>query len=192
MAFSAVQIVNEALQQIAAQTQISSLTDGSPAANFANVVYQPTVQLMLREIEPDFARLIAPLIVSGAAPFPWAHSYAYPADCVRLRQVMPTSLIDPNDPFPVRANVSVIGTPPTLTKVILTNLSPAQAVYTSSSVTEAQFDAAFVDAVVRRLANPLAMAISGRPDFAREILETASAMVMTAESIDEGGFRRRS
>lgn len=180
-------VVNEALQHIGAQSFITSLTDGSPSAIAAAVIYVPTVNLMLREIEPDFARLTAPLAVSGVAPFPWAFSYAYPADCIRLRQVMPMSLVDPNDPFPVRANVAVVGG----VKVIVTNLSPAQAVYTSSAVTEAQWDSAFQDAVVRRLANPLAMALSGRPDFAREILETASAMAMTAESIDEGGFRRR-
>lgn len=185
-------VVNSALEQIGAQSFITSLTDGSPSAIAASVIYVPTVNLMLREIEPDFARLTALLTtLAGMPPFPWSYQFTYPGDCLRLRQVSPTSLVDPNDPYPVRANVAVVGTPPALTKAILTNLVAAQAVYTSSSVTEEQWDSAFQDAVVRRLSNPLAMALSGRPDFAREILETAAAMAMTAERIDEGGFRNR-
>ena len=37
---------------------------------------------------------------------------------------------------------------------------------------------------------PLAMALSGRPDFAKEILMQAAQMAATAESIDDSGFRR--
>ena len=76
------------------------------------------------------------------------------------------------------------------TKVILTNQVNALAVYTTTLIDETIWDSAFVDAVVRRLANPLAMAVSGRPDFARTILEQAAMMAQTAEMIDEGGFRR--
>ena len=47
MALTAAVVVNSALELIAAQTQITSLTDGSSAANMASVIYAPTVQLML-------------------------------------------------------------------------------------------------------------------------------------------------
>jgi hypothetical protein len=190
-------VTNEALQQIAAQTRITSLTDGSPAANAASVVYAPTVQILLRELDPDFARYTFSLVLSAAAtPIPpWAYEYVYPTDMLRLRQVRPPNsgtgaLTDPNDPQPVRANVAYdpIGSPAS-PKVILTNQQNALAVYTTSLVTEAQWDSVFTDAIVRRLANPLAMALSGRPDFAKTILEQSAAMAQTAEAVDEGGFR---
>lgn len=190
-------IVNAALEQIASQTQIESLGDNTPAAKAAAVVYAPTVQLMLRELDPDFARFTAPLALSAAVTpvVPWAFEYLYPADCVRLRQVRPPgsgtgSLSDPNDPVPIRANVAFDTIATVVTKVILTNQINALAVYTSSSITEAQWDSVFADAVIRRLANPLAMALSGRPDFAEKLLMQSAQMAMTAEAVDDSGFRR--
>lgn len=190
---TAVTAVNAALEQIASQKFITSLTDGSAAARAASVVYAPTVQLMLREMDPDFARYTFALDLSAAVtPVPpWAFEYLYPVDCVRLRQVRPgVGGYDPNDPQPVRANVAFDLIAGANTKVILTNQPAALAVYTSSLVTEDQWDAAFFDTVVRRLANPLAMALSGRPDFAKTILEQSAQMAQTAEMVDEGGFRR--
>ncbi len=194
---SAAMVVNAALEQISSQTQITALNDGSPSARAANVVYVPTVQLMLRELDPDFARFTAALVLSGAATpvVPWAYEYLYPADCVRLRNVRPPgsgtgALADPYNPTPIRSNVAfdIIGAVPT--KVILTNQQNALAVYTTSAVVEADWDSVFSDAVVRRLANPLAMALSGRPDFAKEILEQSARMATTAEMVDESAFRR--
>jgi len=190
-------VVNSSLEQIASQTRITSLSDGSPAALAASVVYVPTVQLMLRELDPDFARLTAPLALSGAVTpiVPWAFEYLYPDDMVRLRQVRPPgsgtgSLADPNDPVPIRANVAFDTIGSTVTKVILTNQINALAVYTSSQITEVQWDSVFADAVIRRLANPLAMALSGRPDFAEKILMQSAMMAQTAEAVDDSGFRR--
>ena len=188
------QIIDEALQQVASQATV----ENSPnLLVLANVVYAPTVQLLLRELDPDFARYTAPLVLSGAAtPVPpWAYEFLYPADCARLRQVRPPgsgtgSLADPNDPQPIRANVAFDLIANVNPKVILTNQVNALAVYTTTLIDETIWDSAFVDAVVRRLANPLAMAASGRPDFARTILEQAAMMAQTAEMIDEGGFRR--
>lgn len=193
MPTNSVQVVNAALEQIASQDFITSLADGSPAAIAASVIYTPTVQLMLRELDPDFARYTAALTLS-AAPTPtppWAYEYTYPGACVRLRQIRPASgAYDVNDPQPIRANVAFDVIATVATKVILTNQVNALAVYTTSAVTEAQWDSAFTDTVVRRLANPLAMALSGRPDFAKTILEQSAMMAQTAEMVDEGGFRR--
>jgi hypothetical protein len=194
---TAVQVVNNALEQVASQTTITSLTDGTPAANAANVVYVPTVQLMLREIDPDFARTTIALGLSGAiTPIaPWTYEYLYPTDMVRLRQVRPPasgpgSMTDPNDPQPIRAMVDFDTISAVITKVILTNQQNALAVYTSSSVVEAQWDGVFTDAVIRRLANPLAMALAGRPDFAEHLLMQSAQMATTAEAVDDSGFRR--
>ena len=197
MSFTSVSVVNYALELSATQAYITSLTDGSPQANAANIIYAPVVQLLLRELDPDFAMRTAALTLSAAATpiVPWAYEYLYPADMIRLRQVRPPgsgtgALADPYDPYPILANVAFDVISGTNTKVILSNQVNALAVYTSSTVTEAQWDSAFAESVSRRLANPLAMALSGRPDFAKEILMQAAQMAATAESIDDSGFRR--
>lgn len=188
-------VVNYALELIASQVSIVALSDQTPQAEAANVIYQPIVQLLLRELDPDFARRTATLALSAAVtPIPpWAFEYLFPTDGVRLRQVRPpVGTYDINNPQPVRANVAfdVIGITPT--KVILTNQVNALAVYTSSSASEAVWDTVFAEAVARRLANPLAMALSGRPDFAREILEQSAQVAQTADAVDDSGFRRAS
>lgn len=196
MAASPASVTNIALEYIASQARVTSLTDGSVAANAAQVVYAPVVQLMLRELDPDFARFTAPLAISAAATpiIPWSYEYVYPADAARIRQVRPPmGGYDTNNPQPVRANVAFdnIGGPPAVqTKVILTNQVGALAVYTSLSVGEALWDGVFTDAVARRLANPLAMALSGRPDFAKEVLEEAARVASTCETVDESSVRR--
>ena len=191
---SVTSVVNTALELIAAQQQITSLTDGSPAASAANVIYAPVVQLVLRDLDPDFARFTAALALSGAAtPVPpWAYEYLYPADCVRVRQVRPAAgSYNINDPQPVRSAVAFDVISAVNTKVILTNQANALLVYTSLTPTEAQWDAQFAEAVSRRLANPLAMALSGRPDFAEELLSQAQEMAATAEAVDDSVFTPR-
>ncbi len=182
-------VINQAIQQVAAQTTITSTTDPQqPAGIAAAIIYAPTVQLILRELDPDFARFTGTLTLSASVTpvEPWAYEYLYPADCVRLRQVAPPSGgYDVNDPQPIRANVGFDIISTVNTRVILTNQINAVGVWTSSTVTEVQWDAAFLDTVVRRLANPLAMALSGRPDFAREILEESAKMAATAYQVDE-------
>ena len=173
-------IVNSAFEIIGAQTTIVSLTDGSPAANAAQVIYAPVRDLLLRALNPAFARLTVAGSSAGAATpiVPWTYEYDYPADCVRVRQVRPPvsgvgSLADPNDPLPIRAAVAFDDTLATPARVVLTNQQNALIVYTSNTPLEANWDAAFAEAMSRRLANPLALAVAGRPDFAREILAEA-------------------
>ena len=192
-----VTVTNEALQAISAQTQITALNDGSPAAKAATVLYVPVVELLLRELDPAFARYTVALTLSGAvAPVPpWAYEYVYPTDCLRLRQVRPPasgtgSLADPNDPTPVLANVAFDIIAATPTKVILSNQQNALAVYTTSQVTEAQWDGVFMDAAVRRLGSYLAMSLSGRSEAAMQLLQSSAQMAQTTEAVDEGGFRR--
>lgn len=187
MTITSASVVNEALELIAAQTTIAALNDGSPAGNAAGILYAPVVDLLLRQLNPAFARRIAALAVATATPLiPWAYEYAYPADSLRLRQVRPGTA--GNDPQPIRAQVAfdTVGGNPA--KVILCNLASAYAAYTTSAAgvgQEGLWDNAFLEAAVRRLANPLAMALAGRPDFARELLAESLQIAQMAETIDE-------
>jgi hypothetical protein len=189
---TSVSIVNQALELVASQVQITALNDGTPAANAASVIYTPTVNLMLRVMEPDFARktilLTAASVVSPIDP--WGFEYLYPSDCLRVLQLKPQAGgYDPNDPKIVRSMVALDTISAVLTKVICSDQTAAQAIYITSSVTEDQWDFAFMNAVVRRLANPLAMALSGRPDFAKEVLEESSRAAAFADGADESVIR---
>lgn len=178
---TSVDIVNRALALIDDQDEIAAFNDGTPAGDAAGLLYTATVQMLLRRLDPEFARTRVALVlaVGTVMPDPWTYAYQYPATCIRLRQVAPMpGQYDPNDPQPVRAEVSwdaVAG------KVILTNQQSAVGVITSSTPNENLWDANFAEAVMRRLANPLAMAVAGRPDFAREVLEEAQADAQRAE-----------
>ena len=186
---SSIDVVNEALELIADQAQITGFppTDTSPAAVAAQVIYAPVVQMMLRRLDPEFARTHASLAAQAnttlLAVAAWSFEYAYPATCLRLRQIAPVQgSYDVNDPQPVRGEVAwdplTAGGP---AKVILTNQASAIAVFTTSAADETMWDANFREAVVRRLGSVLAMAVAGRPDFARELLEESAAEAQRAE-----------
>lgn len=186
---SSIDVVNEALELIADQAQITGFppTDTSPAAVAAQVIYAPVVQMMLRRLDPEFARTNASLVAQAnttlLALSPWSNEYTYPATCLRLRQIAPAlGSYDVNDPQPVRGEVAwdpLTGGGPA--KVILTNQANAIAIFTTSAADETMWDANFREAVVRRLGNYLAMAVAGRPDFARELLDEAAAEAQRAE-----------
>lgn len=184
---TAAEVVNGALELIAAQTTITGTNpafDGSVAGNAAGVLYTPAVQLCLREISPSFARRTAALVLSGGSnPPPWTISYTYPADCLRARRLRPLPGYNTNDPQPLRGAISYDNG--LAVKVIVAGLAGLYLVYTSANPSESQWDAAFTEAVKRRLASPLAMALAGRPDFAKELLDEAERFASMAELLDE-------
>lgn len=199
MAVSGADIVNQALELIDSQTFVTGVypnfTDGTPqnvVGSAANKVYAIARDLLLQVTEPEFARLIVaaqPAALGALQPIlPWQYEYLYPDDGIRVRRIRPPksgagALADPNDPLPVRGLIAYdnrVGI-----KAILTNQQNAFIVYTSNSIPEAVWDSVFVEAMSRRLANPLAMAIAGRPDFAKELLaesqQFASLSIENAE-----------
>jgi hypothetical protein len=194
-------IVNYALEMIASQAQITALNDGTVEGDAAGVIYQPTLQLLMREMDPDFARTTAALTAAATtSPLPpFAYEYVYPADCLRARQVAPPpagttgALADPFDPLPIPSEVAYDpngGGASMPAKVILTNQQNAWLSYTTSNANEADMDAAFIEAFARRLGSPLAMAIAGRPDFANAILEQSERYAGLAELVDENSDGR--
>jgi hypothetical protein len=174
-------VVNESLEFIAAQTTITDLGDGTPAGNAAQIIYAPTVNLVLRLLDPAFSRRTTSLLAAGSTIIPWLYQYPYPVDCVRARQLR-SQVADPLDPPPVRWQVAFI---PPDTKIVLGNLPMASLVYTSSLAPEDLWDSIFRQAVVERLAVPLSMAIAGRPDFARGLMEEAAQVAAMAEGRED-------
>lgn len=177
-------ILNSALEFIKSQDltlagSYPNFTGSSAIANAANVLYGPVRDLLLREVNPEFGRITIVAAGSGATPIaPWSYEYLYPQDGLRIRQIRPPTsgpgaLADPNDPVPVRGSVAFEPRAAGGAKVVLTNQQNALLVYTSNTPPEAFWDPDFAWALSRTLAEPFAMAIAGRPDWARELLDRA-------------------
>lgn len=166
-----VDLVNRALEEIGDQVSVTSVfpSDGSPAANAANVLYYAAVDMVVRESHWDAARttVILAKATGGTVPLPWGFEYLYPADCVQIRQIFPTTF-DPLDPQPIRWAVSIDRG--LNKKTVLALVDNALAVY-SLRPTEDEMDPILREAIVKTLASSLAMALAGRPDYAKSLLE---------------------
>ena len=187
MAVTAADIVNRALELTARNVQVTGVNptfDGTPAGNAAGVLYTAAVNLVLRQLDPAFARrTLSLLLAGGTCPPPWLYEYTYPADCLRLRGLRPPGTSNGNDPQPIRRQVAFDAG--LAAKVIVCNTQFAVAMYTSSAPDESVWDWAFAEAVAKRLSNPFAMALAGRPDFARELLDEAERAAAAADLFDE-------
>jgi hypothetical protein len=153
-----VDVCNVALGEIGQRVRIGSFTDNSPAANAAQLFYTSKVQALIRAANWGFTRAQITLtqwkaaLVNGQPsasppPQPWLYSYLYPADCLRLRFVLPT-LQTPVASPPLTTNASspfcYPGVPTAIPfveatdldpdnnpiRVVLSNLTQAQAIYT--------------------------------------------------------------
>ena len=155
---------------------------GSPQGTYAATLYQGALQLLLRQQDPEFARRVIALSLSGgSAPAQWTYEYVYPTDCVRIRQVFPATW-DANDPQPVYWEE---GYNSSLAQVVIwSDTVSAQMTYTTNAVSEGEFDDGFTEVLVRYLASQFAMPVAGRPDFSRESLETSGRLATSTVARD--------
>lgn len=175
------QVANRALTEIArgqplAGGDVASNFDGTPSGMYVATVYQGAVQTLLRQQDYEFSRRVAALVTTGnTPPAPWSYEYTYPSDCIRVRQVMPQTW-DANDPQPVRWEVGTAAVVGSQVVVIWTNQPSARLTYTSSAVTEGEWDDIFTETAVRYIGSMVALPVAGRPDFAREQLDTSGKL----------------
>lgn len=97
-------LCNRALLSVGAQSQISSLNEGSSQANAASTLYTPTFEQLARSAPWNCLRKQATLTLYAAAdgtpenpdgddplpPVPWLYSYLLPADCLQVRFLVPS------------------------------------------------------------------------------------------------------
>lgn len=171
-----IDVVNNALEMISAQNTISSFSDGSPEAAAAAEIYQPQVALLLRQYDWDFARKenLSLTNTGNTAPYRWANEWLYPSDGIKVRTVFPNpGTILTYDPQPLRWAEGTAIVSSVATKVLWSSLTaPVACVYTWNAVGyESYWDSTFTQAVTCKVASVLAMAIAGRPDFHKELLE---------------------
>ena len=180
-------IVNRALAQIAAEYTVTGTPptfDGSAAGLAAGTLYNPAWQMLLRQQDAEFARRTVPLTLTGNVPlFPWQFEYLYPNDCLKVRSIQPRQW-DPNDPQAIRWWVSDDPVAGEATRVILCNVEAALLTYSTSNVTENQWDVLFQESMARYLASELSMPVAGRPDFSRVKLAESGQILESADAKD--------
>jgi hypothetical protein len=176
MATSPEQLINQALRRIGYTIEIGYLYEGSPAARAALTLYGQTRDDLLCNIDWPFARQsvqmtllkTAPpggysyptLWTSAFPPIPWIFEYAYPTGCLEMRAVRPVAVLIPEyDPVP---NIFAVADDPSLpspSKVVLSNLSNAIAVFTGQITDPTQWEPMFTEALVEAMARRMGEAM---------------------------------
>lgn len=187
---SPVDVVNLALGEVGSQGTVSSInpSDGTTEGNVASLFYQPKIDMLHRAANWNFCRrqasltLLRALTINGVfsidpPPIPWLFEYLVPADCLKVRFIIPTPNTASGVDVPLTTNQTVAGaillsTPVKFivasdndpdgnpVRVILSNQENAIAVYTGRIDDPDLWDPQFLSAATSTLGaffvNPLA------------------------------------
>jgi len=205
MASSQVQIANMALDVIGTRSTITSLTEQSNESNAISRHWDNAVDAMLRAAHWNFARKQTPLTLlqdgtnGGVVPSPWLYEYAYPSDCVLLRQIMPmiqTQEIQPSIGATSVAGVAAYGPPVRFLagtdldingnpiEVLLTNQVQAIGIYTFRNTNTSMWDALFVQGFAAYLGARVCMALTGDKNTQRMALAEAQQYANDAQRMN--------
>jgi hypothetical protein len=205
MPSSQVQIANMALDVIGTRSSIQSLTEGSNEANAISRHYDNAVDSTLRACHWNFARKQIPLTLlqdgtnGGVVPTPWLYEYAYPSDCVLMRQLVPqimaggvspasvgattssvvcASMYGPPVRFQIGTDLDINGNP---ISVLLTNQPQAIGIYTFRNTNTAMWDPLFVQAFAAYLGSRVCMTLTGDKTTMRMALSEAQQYATDAQ-----------
>lgn len=205
MPSSLVQIANMALDVIGTRSSIQSLSEGSNESNAISRHIDNAVDAVLRACHWNFARKQVPLTLLQDAtqaqpvPTPWLYEYAYPSDCVLMRQLMPMIQVQPVQPVTTPgspAGVSAYGPPVRFLmgtdldfsgnpiEVLLTNQPQAIGVYTFRNLNTAMWDALFVQAFAAYLGARVCMTLTGDKTTMRMALAEAQQYAVDAQRMN--------
>jgi len=182
MAVSDVQIAKLALSHIGDRYDITSLDEATPEAEQVNLIYTDVRDALLREHPWNFARrFYTPAALSGTAPAGWGFMYAYPPTALKVLK-----LVHPLDPrgekleplkFAVARNNDDI-------KVLMSNEQEPEFEYVKQITLATEFDAMFDMAFSWRLAEHLAMPLTGDGQIADK-MERKSRMEVEKAKMDD-------
>ena len=194
-------LCNLALSMAGTRSTIANLSEGSTESNACALWLTPALTATLRGAHWNFARkqinlaLLADASVTGqVVPAPWAYEYAYPADCLLARAVMPVYQSTPGlipgglttPEFvgqPVRFVVSSdVNTSGTAIAVILTNQPQATLVYTADVTVINLFDSEFDVAFATTLAAYISFTLTGDKALRKELFADAQGLLSIAHA----------
>lgn len=202
MVASVLDVWNQALSEVGARGQVTSLTENSKEATICNIHYNNTRTSILRAAPWACARFQASLTVlesyQNVPPnnqIPWMYSYTYPADCLKLRYLLCPPVLDNSTIvttgdvlqwyLPSRRNRFLPGLDTTGTqKVILTNVSNAMAVYTKDLQDVTLWDSGLWDAVVAALQAKIVIPLTGNVQMKKTFEDLAMGSITEARAQD--------
>ena len=198
MGSSAVDIANLALSAMGTRSSIASLTEGSTESRALNQHYQQARAGIMTGVHWNFARKQAQLALlkdatqGQAVPVPWTYEYAYPADCLQGRYILPQLQANTSGvpgAFPVQSVASgpvyfIIATDTDANgndqQVILTNQQQAIFVYTKDITNEGLFSPDFVTAFYYYLASRACKQLTGDKQLAVDLFKMADQITRDA------------
>ena len=145
------EICNIALIRVGYPELIGSIYDGTKQARAALYLYAQARDNILRLKNWPFAYQQIPGVASGVPPVGWKFSWAYPATCIRVRDLF-TTLPSPNlDPQPLLWELSNNAQTPG-TRYIVTQVTPIWINFIGQVVDMTTWEPGFVETVISTLA----------------------------------------
>lgn len=152
---SETEVCNVALARLGSQ-RITSLSDGSPNANYCNDLYDTERKALLRRYEWAFARKRASLpTVTGTPAWGFENAFQLPSDCLQLRAVRVTGSAS-------QAGFGRRGIPYQVEgRTVVTNIgAPLDILYTVDVENVNDFDPLFFSLLAQQMAYQLARPVA--------------------------------
>lgn len=159
---SDIEICNLALSRVAVTQAIASFTERSKEAEQCRVFYSHLRELVLQEFPWPFAESIVALADLGNPAPGWAFRYRYPADCLKIRNIVQPGFrraLSSDMEIPYQIGYDAGG------RVIHTDQPEAVCRFTFKVDDSTFFDPQFVEALAWRLAMDLALPLASKPDL---------------------------
>jgi len=176
---SDIEICNIALSRIAVTSAIASFTERSKEAEQCRVFYAPLRDLVLQAFPWPFAESSVVLAELGSPAPGWQYRYRYPADCLKVRDIVQPGWRSPltaDQQIPYKIGYDAGG------RVIHTDQPEAVCRFTFKVEDSMFFDPQFADVLAWRLAMDLALPLSAR----QELQQFAAQQYQMALTIAEG------
>lgn len=179
-------ICNRALDACGARTIIGDLSEASQEAQVCARHYDTVRKNLLRGAHWGFAKRQKALTLlgqlsAGTSDYPWEFKYAYPADAVLIRYVVPTPPSGSVPFLPNRANRFEIGADDTQ-RLVFSNVSQALAVYTGDVQNVELFDPLFEEALVYAIAAKIVTPLTGNAGMLQGLVSLAKNALTEAQA----------
>lgn len=162
MPTSRTEIFNQACLFLHISPDIDDADEDSQKAKTFRAVYQFSRRETLRRYHWNFARRFATGALVGTPPTSWGYQYAYPADCIRPVQIVPSDRRQRPIPYKVGSYQKDDGS---RARCIWTDEPNAELEYTGDEDTEGLFDELFALALAAYIAYRTAATFTSSADI---------------------------
>lgn len=157
------EVYNTALLRAGVSETIASLTENTKNAKLCNRLYTQVRDYVLRDFPWNFATRMVTLALSGTAPTNWEYQYAYPSDCLKVREVVSAGGRVVRTDLRIPFEIGNDGT----SRVIWTNEATAELCYTARVEDLTQWDPLTLSALAWALTAELAAPLSVKGELAQ-------------------------